>query len=242
MIALEATTDAMDPTSVDKYWQPGQWVRVVTSEYVLRRLSLIVKPSYFTTLWSNARTIGDDGLMRIAFENYVHTTARNGETIKLQARPYGRTETNQHTYVASELNVSKYRNEGRNAEECEAIMGQLTDVDYWHPLNRCLEAIDSVAKVNLGGEQNVTAMIRITKADEVTVDSEALSNYATLCPGDVRYVALVPDKETSDKFQLSPANPPTQVPLYVAYIATGMPQIGSQAARAVPVRIRVNFR
>ena len=62
------------------------WFSVITSEYALRKLGRIVKPSYYEDLWSKGRMLGDDGLMGFAFENYVHTMARDGMKIELQVR------------------------------------------------------------------------------------------------------------------------------------------------------------
>ncbi|KAE9023485.1 hypothetical protein PR002_g11706 [Phytophthora rubi] len=174
----------------------------------------------FAQLWSNGRKIGDNTLMGIAFEIFVHSMARDGKKIELQVRPYDRTKQHQHTYAAAELKTNSHRNDGRNAVECEAIMQQLASVDYWYPIDRGLVTIDSVAKVNYSSEQDAVGLIQITKSDTHKIDDDVIAKYASLVPGCVRYIALVPDKETCDKFRLAPANPKTQVPLDVAYIAT----------------------
>ncbi|DBA02439.1 TPA: hypothetical protein N0F65_008653 [Lagenidium giganteum] len=212
--AHNKTSDLME------YLNCGKWCCVITSEYALRQLGKIVAPSYYEELWSKGRMLADDGLMGIAFENYVHTMARDGQTIKLQVRAYDRKKLKQHTYAALEFKANSHLYKGTDAAECEAIMQQLTDVDYWYPCTRCLETIDSVAKLNMGGERNVVGLIQITKSDNHKIDSVALDKYAKLFPDGARYIALVPDKETSDKFRLAPADPSTQVPLDVAYIAT----------------------
>ncbi|KAF4031917.1 hypothetical protein GN244_ATG16229 [Phytophthora infestans] len=205
---------------LSKYVDCGKWVCGITSRYALRQLGKVVEPSYYEKLWSNARRIGDDALMGIAFENYVHSMARDGKMIELQVRPYDRRKQQQHTYAAAEIQANSHRNEGRDAVECEAIMQQLAGVDYWHPIDRCLVTIDSVAKLNWSAERDVVGLIQITKSNHHTIDSVALAKYASLFPGCARYIALVPDKETCDRFRLTPADPPTQVPLDVAYIAT----------------------
>jgi hypothetical protein len=56
----------------------------------LRKLSNIVAPSYYKDLFFKSRMLGDDGLMGTAFENYVHTIARDRQTLKLQVRKYDR--------------------------------------------------------------------------------------------------------------------------------------------------------
>ncbi|ETI45152.1 hypothetical protein F443_10196 [Phytophthora nicotianae P1569] len=65
-------------------------------------------------------------------------------------------------------------------------MQQLADVDYWYPCTRCLETIDSVAKLNMGGERNVVGLIQITKSDNSKIDSVALDKYAKMFPDDAR--------------------------------------------------------
>jgi len=206
--------------SLAKYGMVRSWFCVITSEYALRQLGKIVEPTYYEELWSKGHMLGDDGLMGIAFENFVHAMARDGKTMELQVRPYDRLKQKQHTYSAVEFTAKSYRNEGINAAECGILMRQLSGVDYWYPVDRCLVTIDSVAKLNMSGQQGVVGLIQITKSDNHKIDPEALDRYADLFPGGAEYVALVPDKETSDKFRLSPADPPTQVPLHVAYIAT----------------------
>jgi hypothetical protein len=117
-----------------------------------------------------------------------------------------------------EFKANLYLCDGNDAAACETIMQQLADVDYWYPCTRSLETIDSVAKLNMGGEHKEVSLIQITKSDSHKIDAVAFDSYAAMFMGDVRYIALVPNKETSDKFQLSPAHPPTKVPLYVAYV------------------------
>ncbi|KAG3061468.1 hypothetical protein PC128_g15100 [Phytophthora cactorum] len=180
MTAINQSSSDTDPKR--KYCDCGEWICVITSEYGLRELGTIVKPSYYMyeELWSKGHMLGG---RRVAFKNYVHTMARDGEEIELQLRPYDRSKTDQHTYAAVKLKASKLRNDGRNAAECKAIMQILWDVDYWYPLDRCLATIDSAAMLTIG-----------------------------LFPqGTARYIVLVPDMETSDKFRLSLADPPTQV-------------------------------
>ncbi|KAE9017991.1 hypothetical protein PR001_g14256 [Phytophthora rubi] len=166
--------------------------------------------------------LADDGLMDIAFENYVHTRARDGKKIKLQVRAYDRAKEIQHTYVALEFEAKSCRNDGLNAEECDAVMKQLSSSsdDYWYPSSRSLATIDCVAKLRMEGQSNAVGLIQITKSDHHKIDSKALDKYAKIFPGRSRYIALVPDKETCDEFRLSPADPPTEAPLDVAYITT----------------------
>nr|QUJ09335.1 crinkler 9 [Plasmopara viticola] len=204
-----------------KYLDCGEWFCVITSEYALRQLGKIVAPSYCEELWSKGRMLGDDGLMEIAFENYVHAMARDGQKLELQVRTYDRIKKNQHTYAALKFEANSYLYAGTDAAECDSIMQQkLADVDYWYPCTRCLETIDSVAKLNMGGEHNVVGLIQITKSDNHKINLGTLDKYVKLFPAGARYIALVPDNETSDKFRLAPADPRTQVPLYVAYVAT----------------------
>jgi hypothetical protein len=83
---------------------------------------------------------------------------------------------------------------GRNTEECEGIMQQLADVDYWYPCMLCLGTIDSIAKLNLDGEHNVIGLIQIIKSEKHKIDSVTLDRYAKMFPNGTRCVALVPDK------------------------------------------------
>ncbi|KAG2502335.1 hypothetical protein JM18_009786 [Phytophthora kernoviae] len=206
----------------DEYTTSRSWCCVITSEYALRQLGKIVKASYYEELWSKGRMLGDNGLMGIAFENYVHTMARDGKKIELQVRVYDRVKVRQHTYVALEFEAKSCRSDGMNAAECDTVMKQLSSSsdDYWYPSSRSLVTIDSVAKLNMGGQHNVVGLIQITKSDHHKIDSKALDKYAGFFPNGSRYIALVPDKETCDEFRLSPADPPTEVPLDVAYITT----------------------
>ncbi|KAG2796310.1 hypothetical protein PC129_g17036 [Phytophthora cactorum] len=204
------------------YLSDRHWICVITSEYALRQLGKIVKPSYYEELWSKGRMLGDDGLMGIAFENYVHTLARDGKKIELQVRAYDRVKARQHTYVALEFEAKACRNDGIDATECDAAMKRLASSsdDYWYPSRRSLDTIDSVAKLNMGGQPNMVGLIQITKSDKHTIDSNAVDKYAGFFPNGSRYIALVPNKETCDKFRLAPASPDTKVPLDVAYITT----------------------
>jgi hypothetical protein len=210
------------PVDLETYSDCAHWLCVITSEYVLRKLGEIVKPSYYEILWSKGCLLGDDALMGVAFENYVHTVARDGQTLKLQMRPYDRKKTpKKHKYKLWEFQFKSCRNSGNGTAECETIMQQLAnaDVDYWYPCSRSLETIDCVAKLNMGGKHKEVGLIQITKSDSHKIDSEALTRYAEMFPNKKRrYIVLVPNKETSDKFRLSPADPPTKVPLHVAYV------------------------
>ncbi|KAF4037049.1 hypothetical protein GN244_ATG10899 [Phytophthora infestans] len=212
--------DPANPKNLDKYKLSSSWVSASTSEYALRQLGNIITPSYYDKLWSKGRVLGDDALMGIAFENYVHAMARDRKEIELQVREYDRTKQHEYTYAPLELKASTYRNEGRDEAECEAMMQQQSGVDYWYPLDRCLATIDSVAKLSMDG-QDVVGLIQITKSVKHSIDAKALDKYAALFPdtSSVRYIALVPDRETSDKFRLYPADPPTQTLLHVAYVA-----------------------
>ncbi|KAF1780702.1 hypothetical protein GQ600_10204 [Phytophthora cactorum] len=113
-----------------KYWDCGEWICVITSEYELRELGTIVKPSYYMyeELWSKGHMLGGRRVDGIAFKNYVHTMARDGEEIELQLRPYNRSKTDQHTYAAVKLKASKLRNDGRNAAECEQNAAGLVQI------------------------------------------------------------------------------------------------------------------
>ncbi|KAL8023608.1 putative P-loop containing nucleoside triphosphate hydrolase [Plasmopara halstedii] len=213
---------ANDHSDLNKYTTLRSWFCVITSEYALRQLGKIVEASYYEVLWSKGRMLGDDGLMGIAFENYVHTMARDGKKIELQVRAYDRAKARQHSYVALEFEAKSCRNDGMDAAECDTIMNQLSSSsdDYWYPSSRSLKTIDSVAKMTMPGQQNVVGLIQITKSDHHKIDSEVLDKYAGFFPNGSRYIALVPDKETCDNFRLAPADPATKVPLDVAYIKT----------------------
>ena len=83
-------TTVVDGSSLDKYWLRRCWIGVITSEYALRKIGSIVQLSFYEELWSKARTLGDDGLMGIAFENCVHWMATNRKKIELKVREYDR--------------------------------------------------------------------------------------------------------------------------------------------------------
>ncbi|KAE9248621.1 hypothetical protein PF004_g3771 [Phytophthora fragariae] len=212
---------ANDHRELNKFLYSKHWVYVITSEYALRQLGNIVKPSYYEELWSKGCMLGDDGLMDIAFENYVHTLARNGMKIELRVRAYDRVKARHHTYDSLQFEAKSCRNDGIDATECDAAIKRLASSsdEYWYPSRRSLETIDCVAKLNMGGQPNMVGLIKITKSDTHTV-SKAVDKYAGFFPSGSRYVALVPNKETCDKFRFAPASPDTKVPLYVAYITT----------------------
>ncbi|KAG2766970.1 hypothetical protein Pcac1_g21777 [Phytophthora cactorum] len=176
--AINQSSSDTDPKR--KYCDCGEWICVITSEYGLRELGTIVKPSYYMyeELWSKGHMLGG---RRVAFKNYVHTMARDGEEIELQLRPYDRSKTDQHTYAAVKLKASKLRNDGRNAAECKAIMQILWDVDYWYPLDRCLATIDSAAMLTIG-EQNAAGLAQIRKSPTHKTDLNVLDEYAGLFP------------------------------------------------------------
>ncbi|KAE9207834.1 hypothetical protein PF002_g19587, partial [Phytophthora fragariae] len=185
---------ANDQSDLDKYMTSRSWCCVVTSEYALRQLGKIVEASY-----CEGKGWKED-----------------------QVRAYDRAKEIQHTYVALEFEAKSCRNDGLNAEECDAVMKQLSSSsdDYWYPSSRSLATIDCVAKLRMEGQSNAVGLIQITKSNHHKIDSKALDKYAKIFPGRSRYIALVPDKETCDEFRLSPADPPTEVPLDVAYITT----------------------
>ncbi|KAE9023679.1 hypothetical protein PF005_g4456 [Phytophthora fragariae] len=212
---------ANDHRELNKFLYSKHWVYVITSEYALRQLGNIVKPSYYEELWSKGCMLGDDGLMDIAFENYMHTLARNGMKIELRVRAYDRVKARHHTYDSLQFEAKSCRNDGIDATECDAAIKRLASSsdEYWYPSRRSLETIDCVAKLNMGGQPNMVGLIKITKSDTHTV-SKAVDKYAGFFPSGSRYVALVPNKETCDKFRFAPASPDTKVPLYVAYITT----------------------
>ena len=160
-------------------------------------------------------------MLGIAFKNYVHTMAKDGQMLKLQMRKYDRKEKQkEHAYSTLEFKAKSCCNSGNDTAECKTVMQDLAniDVDYWYPCTHSMETIDCVAKLNMGGEHKEVGLIQITKSDNHKIDSEALDRYAMMFPDSVRYIALVPNKETSDKFRLFPADPPTKVPLYIAYV------------------------
>ncbi|ETI55173.1 hypothetical protein F443_02136 [Phytophthora nicotianae P1569] len=114
--------DPANKNNLDKYKLSSSWVSAITSEYALRQLGKIITPSYYEKLWSKGRVLGDDALMGIAFENYVHAMARVSKEIELQVSEYDRTKQHEHTYAPLELKASTYRSEGRDEAECEAMM------------------------------------------------------------------------------------------------------------------------
>ncbi|KAL8005704.1 hypothetical protein Plhal703r1_c07g0039721 [Plasmopara halstedii] len=115
-----------DQRDLNMYMFSNTWICKITSEYALRQLGTIVQPSFYEVLWSKGRMLGDDGLMGIAFENYVHTMARNGKKIEMQVRAYDRAKAREHTYVALELESKSCRNDEMDAAECDAVMKQLS--------------------------------------------------------------------------------------------------------------------
>jgi Crinkler effector protein N-terminal domain len=200
---LQMTAIKLHSKTIDsrKYLDCGEWFSVITSEYALRKLGNIVTPSYYKILWSKSRMLGDDVLMGIAFENYVHTMARDGQTLKLQVRDYDRIKSkDKHTYSTLEFKANSYLFDGNDAEACDVIMQRLKEVEYWYPYMRTFKSIDSVGKRNINGEHKEVALFQITKSDNHKIDSVALDRYADMFSEGVKYIALVPDKETSDKF------------------------------------------
>jgi hypothetical protein len=61
--------------------------------------------------------IGDDALMGIAFENYVHTMASKGQTLELQVREYDQKKQKQHTYSMLEFTAKSCLYDGNDAAE-----------------------------------------------------------------------------------------------------------------------------
>ncbi|ETP43033.1 hypothetical protein F442_10100 [Phytophthora nicotianae P10297] len=79
MTSVQASEqDLKNRSSSAKYTMTRSSFCVIASENALRQLGKIVAPSYYEELWSKGRMLGDDGLMGIAFENYVHAMARDG--------------------------------------------------------------------------------------------------------------------------------------------------------------------
>ncbi|KAI9990667.1 hypothetical protein PInf_018224 [Phytophthora infestans] len=108
MTAIPAHTSTENQKDcLRKYVDCGEWVCGITSQYALRQLGKAVQPSYYEKLWSNARKIGDDALMEIAFENYVHSMARDGKKIELQVRSYDRRKQQQHTMLRWSLKPTR---------------------------------------------------------------------------------------------------------------------------------------
>ncbi|KAG1710158.1 hypothetical protein DVH05_017164 [Phytophthora capsici] len=209
-----------DYKDVDKYMFCDYWVCVITSEYTLRQLSKIVEPSYYQDLWEHANQLGDDGLMGIAFENYVHTLARDGKKIMLRVRTYGREkEKEAHTYEDLDIEPKLCRNDAKDTAECDAAMKRFatSSDDYWYPSCRALETIDCVARLDMDGQSNVVLLIQITKSNSHSIASKAINKYARFFSNRCVYIALVPDKQTCDAFRLAPVIPATEVPLKVAY-------------------------
>ena len=217
MTGLKASAQS----NLSVYQDLTQWICVITSEYALRQLGKIVKPSYYEELYSKGCMLGDEGLKGIAFENYVHTMARDGKKIELKIRPYDRQQVREHTYVALGLEAKSICNDGDTATECDAAMKRFasSDDDYWYPSFRYLKTIDCVAKLSMDAHFDTTGLIQITNSATHKIDSNVVNRYAKFFPNASCYIALVPDKQTGDNFRLDPANPPTKVPLMVAYIA-----------------------
>ena len=208
-----------DHCGLKKYLSGKHWICVITSEYALRKLGYYVKPSYCEKLWSYGRMLKDDGLMGMAFENYVHALARDGKKIELQLRAYDRVKARQHSYVAFDLEAKLYRNDDYSSDEVDMKRLASSSGNYWYPFRCCLKTIDSVAKLNIRGQLNTIGLIQITTSNKHTIDSIVVDNYASFFSNS-RYIALVPNKEICDNFRLVPANPTTKVPLDVAYITT----------------------
>ncbi|OWZ05028.1 hypothetical protein PHMEG_00022957, partial [Phytophthora megakarya] len=204
------------------YLDCSKWLCVITSEYALRELSKIVTPSYYLELWGRAFELGDDGLKGIAFENYVHASARDGTKMKLRVREYNQKKvTNEYSYKKVNLEPNQCRNDGKDAAECDASMEQFASSsdDYWYPLFRSLNSIDCVAKLKMDGLfKEGVGLFQITKSNKHTIDSVAIDKYAGIFPNGCSYIALVPCKKTADAFRLVPDDPATKVPLRVAYL------------------------
>ncbi|KAG3144222.1 hypothetical protein PI126_g14275 [Phytophthora idaei] len=56
MTAINQSSSDTDPKR--KYWDCVEWICVITSEYGLRELGTIVKPSYYEELWSKGHMLG----------------------------------------------------------------------------------------------------------------------------------------------------------------------------------------
>jgi hypothetical protein len=167
-----------------------------------------------------ANRINDYGLFGIAFENYIHTMARNESPIPLKIREYDRIKSKDiHKYdkLTFQITKSKYLLKGESEDECKEIMAsQLNSIDYWHPCSRSLKTIDCVAKLKYK-KKNVFGLLQITKSMKHDINAEYLETITSKLSSTM-YIAVVPNKASSDQFRLNPANPYTKIPLYVAYL------------------------
>jgi len=111
--------------------------------------------------------------------------------------------------------------EGESEAECRDIIANKlgsVDFDYWHPSFRSLDTIDCVAKLQYNNE-SVYGLLQMTVSKRHKLKVANLATFsANLSP--TMYIAVVPNKATSDKFKFrfKPVRSDTKVPLHVAYL------------------------
>jgi len=205
--------------NLDNYSSCSKWSYVISSLYALRKIGGYVTIEYYKGLCTTANAINDYGLFKIAFENYIHTMARNKSRIPLRIRKYDREKLDIHKYKSLTVDCRKadYLLAGETEDECKQILAsKLGSVGYWHPCSRSLKTLDCVAKLTYK-RKKLCGLLQITKSKRHNIDVNYLAEIsANLSPK--IYIVVVPNKEISDQFRLSPAEPVTPIPLYVAYL------------------------
>jgi len=204
---------------LDNYEGCGKWRYVISSMYALRKIGAYVTIEYYKGLCTIANEINDYGLFGIAFENYIHTMARNNSDIKLKIREYDPAKSKILKYESLTIHcrTTKYLLAGGSEDECKKIIAsKLDSIDYWHPCSCSLKMIDCVAKLEYGKEL-VFGLLKITQSKRHNIDVEYLDTISTSFSPKI-YITVVPNKASSDQFRLNPASPDTKIPLYVAYV------------------------
>jgi len=166
-----------------------------------------------------ADAINDYGLLGIGFENYIHTMARKELPISLKIREYNPAKSNVLEYESLTIHckMTNYLLAGESEDECKQIIAnKLGSIDYWHPCSGSLKTINCVAKLEYGKEP-VFGLLQITQWKRHDIDVEYLDEVCTSLSPKI-YIAVVPNKASSDQFQLTPAHPNTKIPLHVAYL------------------------
>jgi len=67
------------------------------------------------------------------------------------------------------------------------------------------------------GDETVFGLLQITSSKSHSINAEYLATVSTSLSPNI-YIAVVPNKASSDQFQLNPTDPDTEIPLYVAYL------------------------
>jgi len=200
----------------------SKWSYVICSRYALRKIGEYVTIEYYKDLCTTANAINDNGLFGIAFENYIHTMARNNLPISLNMQKYDSDKLDIHEYKSliidrRDTKYTEYLLEGKSEDECKQIIAkELGSAGYWRPCIRFLKTIDCVAKLEYGNK-TVFGLLQITKSKCHNIDAKYLDTISEKLTPKV-YIAVVPNKYVCDKFRLNPVDPKTEIPLYVAYL------------------------